>query len=73
MPIVITIITVIILVVLYVGTGMLNDKVGVPKGCEKAYLEAQECETCSASGSASCHSNDGKFQDALEFMKEVKL
>ncbi len=74
MPIIIAIAAVIIIVFLYVGTGLLNDKAGVPEGCEQAYAEAQNCEACNAAGSSSCSlSSDSKFQDALEFMKEVKL
>jgi len=74
MPIIIAIAIVIIVVFLYVGTGILNDKAGIPEGCEHAYMEAQECESCSVAGTSSCHvGSEPKFQDAIEFMKEVKL
>ncbi len=54
---------------LYIGAMYLNSKVAIPESCKQAYLEAQSCETCSTkSGRAACN-----FNDALEFMKEVKL
>ncbi|HRX44541.1 MAG TPA: hypothetical protein P5091_00735 [Acholeplasmataceae bacterium] len=54
---------------LYMGAMYLNSKVAIPESCKEAYLEAQTCESCSTkSGRASCN-----FNDALEFMKEVKL
>lgn len=54
---------------LYMGAMYLNSKVAIPESCKEAYLEAQTCESCaSKSGRASC-----SFNDALEFMKEVKL
>ncbi len=74
MPVIIAIVAVIIIVFLYVGTGLLNDKAGIPEGCEQAYQDAQNCEACGAAGSDACSLNsDSKFQEALEFMKEVKL
>lgn len=57
------------LIALYMGTMYLNSKVAIPESCKQAYLEAQTCESCaSKSGRTSCN-----FNDALEFMKEVKL
>lgn len=54
---------------LYIGAMYLNSKVAIPESCKQAYLEAQSCETCSTkSGRSACN-----FNDALEFMKEVKL
>ncbi len=54
---------------LYMGAMYLNSKVAIPESCKEAYLEAQTCESCSTkSGRSSCN-----FNDALEFMKEVKL
>lgn len=73
MPILIAIISVIFIVFLYVGTMVLNNRTPIPQGCEQAYMEAQECESCSSNGSASCSIGDPKFIDAIEFMKEVKL
>jgi len=74
MPILLAVISVIIMVFLYVGTMILNDHVGVPEGCEQAYLEAQECESCNIAGSDACPANsDDMFKEAIEFMKEVKI
>lgn len=57
------------LILLYVGTMFLNEKVAIPESCREAYLEAQTCESCaSRGGSQSCN-----FNDTLEFLKEVKL
>ncbi len=53
---------------LYVGTMYLNKKVAIPESCKQAYLEAQSCESCASRDGGSCG-----FNDALEFMKEVKL
>lgn len=73
-PILIAVIAVVLIVFLYVGTMLLNDKAGVPEGCEQAYLEAQECESCHVAGTDSCGlTKEPMFQEALEFMKEVKL
>ena len=74
MPILIAILATLVIVFLYVGTGILNDRAGVPEGCEEAYMEAQECESCNIVGTDACHINsEPKFQDAIQFMKEVKL
>ena len=56
------------IIVLYVGTMYLNNKVEVPESCKQAYLEAQNCESCASRDGGSCG-----FSDTLEFMKEVKL
>jgi hypothetical protein len=54
---------------LYVATMYLNQKVAIPESCKEAYLEAQQCESCTSRGSkGSCG-----FNDTLEFLKEVKL
>ena len=55
------------IIALYVITMALNAKVPIPESCKEAYLEAQTCESC-ASRSGACN-----FNEALEFMKEVKL
>jgi hypothetical protein len=74
MPILLAVVSVIIIVFLYVGTMLLNDHAGVPEGCEQAYMEAQECESCNISGSEACPAtSDDMFKDAIEFMKEVKI
>jgi hypothetical protein len=44
----------------------LNKKIAVPESCKAAYLEAQSCESCASRGGG-CG-----FNDAIEFMKEVK-
>jgi hypothetical protein len=47
----------------------LNSKVAVPESCKEAYLEAQNCESCSTkSGKSSCN-----FNSTIEFLKEIKL
>lgn len=51
---------------LYIITMALNAKVKIPESCKEAYLEAQSCESCSS------HGGGCGFNDALEFMKEVK-
>jgi hypothetical protein len=58
-----------VFIAIYMGAMYLNSKVAIPESCKEAYLEAQTCESCaSKSGRSSC-----SFNDALEFMKEVKL
>lgn len=56
------------IIVLYVGTMYLNEKVEIPESCKQAYLEAQTCESCASKDGGSCG-----YSEALEFMKEVKL
>lgn len=56
------------IIVLYVGTMYLNEKVEIPESCKQAYLEAQTCESCASKDGGSCG-----YSSALEFMKEVKL
>ncbi len=73
MQIFIAIGAVLFLIILYVGTGILNDKTKIPEGCEQAYIDAQSCESCSVAGTSSCSLTDPKLQETLEFMKEVKL
>ena len=69
MQILITIGAVSAIILLYVVTMFLNERVKVPESCREAYLEAQSCETCNTNdGSKSCN-----FRDTLEFLKEVKL
>ncbi|MBN2300797.1 MAG: hypothetical protein JXC31_06405 [Acholeplasmataceae bacterium] len=69
MQILITIGVVSGIILLYVVTMYLNERVKVPESCKEAYLEAQTCETCNTNGgSKSCN-----FNDTLEFLKEVKL
>lgn len=60
------------IVALYVGTMYLNKAVKVPEECKEAYLDAQTCVSCSSKSVCSVL-DDEKFQDAIEFMKEVKL
>jgi hypothetical protein len=60
----------IVLMMIFVASSYLNQKVEVPENCKAAYLEAQACDTCGN------HSESGSkcgFQGALEFMKEIKL
>jgi len=52
---------------LYILAMALNAKVKIPESCKEAYLEAQSCESCSS------HGGGCGFNDALEFMKEVKI
>ena len=60
------------IVALYVGTMYLNKTVKVPEECKQAYLDAQTCVSCSSKSVCSVLDDD-KFQEAIEFMKEVKL
>jgi hypothetical protein len=54
---------------LYILAMYLNSKVAVPESCKEAYLEAQNCESCSTkSGKSSCN-----FNSTIEFLKEIKL
>jgi len=58
---------------IYVATMYLNKAVAVPESCKQAYDEAQTCGVCASNGSCTIAGNESKFQDAIEFMKEVKL
>jgi len=54
---------------LYILAMYFNSKVAVPESCKEAYLEAQNCESCSTkSGKSSCN-----FNNTIEFLKEIKL
>ncbi|HCZ24296.1 MAG TPA: hypothetical protein DHV05_05535 [Acholeplasmataceae bacterium] len=69
MPYLIVVGMILAFISIYMGAMDLNAKVAIPESCKEAYLEAQTCESCSSkSGRSSC-----SFNDALEFMKEVKL
>ena len=59
------------IIFVYIATMYLNKAVAVPESCKAAYLEAQNCETCASKGM--CTIDEQKFQDAIEYMKEVKL
>lgn len=58
---------------IYIATMYLNKAVAVPEDCRHAYEEAQTCGVCASKGSCSIAGNEEKFQDAIEFMKEIKL
>ncbi len=58
---------------LYVATMYLNKAVAIPEDCKHAYDEAQTCGVCASHGSCTIAGSEDKFQDAIEFMKEVKL
>lgn len=58
---------------LYIATMYLNKAVAVPESCKAAYEEAQTCGVCESKGSCSIAGNEERFQDAIDFMKEVKL
>lgn len=61
------------IITIYIATMYLNKAVAVPESCQKEYEEAQTCGVCASHGSCTIAGNESKFQDAIEFMKEVKL